>query len=406
MRIKNYFVFFLVFFLALAETSFAETYRIGEKEYPVIGIRLSKSGLTRLAHIESRQLNMLRRNFYLQAGRRIVLIEKTVRDLNGRKWGLAFVEEGIPIYVVIDRNDHYFPNSRINQLQYEIFAVTNDEFSVTAFGKTVLVGPSEIFRAEFGDNLKIDIFIPSERFGVDGKQDTKFTLDDSQVFVHDKSTVFQDASHILNSEFRITDLSEDLKQILATIAEAGDSEEIKNAVLNTFNRKFINQKSCLEVIEIGGDASVAAGLDSGTIARYLSPIDAKLGLSGRISTTTTFPEGLEFRTLRFRDKVFASGIVEIKREIIRTSCSASEASQKIIAVDTHGTTAELNSSILENIKITKSFDNLPRYRCRDEALRIINTLTDQNLSLRVAYLVLAHFTRYKGDGRMTRCPSS
>ena len=382
--------------LVAVPASAEETVRILDESYPVLGVRISKSSSARLANIRDPDAKMMERSIYLLAGTRLLVAREFKTGEKKRQWALAITEDGLLVYVRTD-GTHYFERDFVERIDAEYFAVAQTQFPVDSqiYG-SVWITPSEVFEFLFGEGETIEIVIDKRKMGDAFIGADSVTVDIGHFSIIRRDDLIPDQ---LSEHFRIYDLQSELRDVLDGVSDLNLSDKDREAIGELVSRKFVTSKSCEETIDFRVGLSAEATLALGSL---LSPLDAKLGLTGAYSSNTVFPAGVEFEIQRYQK---GTNIVEIRHETIREKCTDLGVLQRVIAAELAGLRGEINTLSAEKRNFAVTESGYPIYTCRAQYLDLLAMLTkdDGELSREAATLMIAQFARYKGAGDASAC---
>lgn len=362
--------------------------KFGDTEYQITDIAVTKSSSARLARFEENNPEILRKYIYLPAGTLLYLLDHFERD--PRRYQLAVSEYGMPLYLLKGAN--YFPATRFTGMEGEYAAIPRDKIVVESevYGNVTLT-PSEVYSMEFLDYPRIAITIGRAKMGQLYTQDDVVTVaEDHFAYV---TLPIEDGAQP-PTPTQIYDFNSALDDILEGIS----SEDVSKLqrFRNYASGRFVSRKECEDEINygIGVEAELAAEFDT-----WLSPVEAKLGLTGNYQATRKYPVGTEFTVERY---TIDGRIYELKDESVAENCVSLEENRRI-RMAAGRVTAQLNTRDASDLDLRTDPKGRIIYTCRDEYLKIEKTLADQELRVGPARLLISRFTVYEDVTNAARC---
>lgn len=370
-------------------TSHAEDFiKFGETDYKISGIAVTKSSSARLARFDDDNPEILSKHIYLPAGTVLFLLDHFERD--PRTYQLAVSEHGMPLYVLNGPN--YFPATRFVGMKGEYAAIPRTKFVIdTKIYGAVTLTPSEVYAMTFLDYPNIAITLGKAKMEHLYKKDEIVTVpEDSFAYV---TLPIEEAAQP-PTPTQIYDFNSALEDILDGVAEQ-DVNKIQRFKEYASGR-FITRKECEDVINygLGVEADLVAEFDT-----WLSPVDAKLQLTGNFQVTRTHEAGTEFIVERY---TIGDRIYEIKDERVAADCVNLDDNRRI-RIAAGSVLAQLNSMDASDLKLRTDPKGRIIYTCRDEYLKIEKTLSDQELRMGPTRLLISRFTIYEDPKNAAQC---
>lgn len=362
----------------------------GDKTYQVTGVVAAKSSSARLARLDE-DLDILKKHIYLPAGTLLFLLDHFEHD--PRRYQLAVSENGMPLYVL--PNSNYFSANRFSSLQGEFAAVprANIEIDTDTYGRITLT-PSEVYSMEFRDHPLIAITIGRE------KMRSRYTEDEVVEVSEDRFAYVPlpiDDGAQPPKLTQIYDFKSVLDEILSGLSD--EPEDTIQRFKDYASGRFISRKNCEDEINYGFGIDAEAAVEFDT---WLSPVEAKLALSGTYKATRTYAVGTEFTIERY---VINGRVYEMKDESVAENCVDLEENRRI-RIATDRVAGQLNSEDASDLGLRTDPKGRIIYTCRDEYLKIEKTLHDQELRIGPARLLISRFTIYDDVGNAARCTSN
>ncbi|MGI9512609.1 MAG: hypothetical protein ACR2OL_06890 [Anderseniella sp.] len=379
---------FALLFVAVSPVWAKDIVKFGQKEYKVIGIAVSKSSSARLARFDDKDPEILKKYIYLPAGTILFLLDRFERD--PRKYQLAVSEHGMPLYVLPRLN--YFPKSRFTNMKGEYVAIPREKIPLkTKKYSAITLTPSEVYSMEFRDPPNIAITIDQAKMSDKYKGDEVIEVEEDK-FAYVSLPVA--VGRQLPTPTQIYDFNSALEDILKGVADK-DLDKLKQ-FKDYISGRFVTRKECQDEINYGLnlDAGLAAEFDT-----WLSPIEAKLALSGTFKATRKHSVGTEFTIERF---AIGDRIYEIKDEGVASNCVNLEENRRI-RIAAGRIIAQLNTQDATDLKLKTDPKGRIIYTCRDEYLKVEKTLRDQELREGPARLLMSRFTIYEDVRNAAKC---
>lgn len=305
-------------------------------EFEVLGVRISKSSIVRVANINGSRVTMSERPIYLPAGTPIVLTNGFQRGRNQRQWALSITEDGLLVYVRTD-GTHYINPDNLEKTQNIEFAISQNDIVVpTELYGNILITPSEIFTFSWKSGENIEIVIDEDKMRSAYTEDDHVSVSAADFRILSRDYI-EDHNNFTNF-FQDYDVVSELLSVLNSFTDLRITDDERENIQQFLERKYIREKDCQEMIQInlGVDAEIAAELRN----RFL-PVEGGLGLTGEFKQTITFPIGLAFDVERFRRYHRDDGgydVYEILTEQIREECRDLVYTQRVFASGPSGLT--------------------------------------------------------------------
>ncbi|MBP7001450.1 hypothetical protein [Amaricoccus sp.] len=391
----------------------AEERIVHGRSLEIVGPRIAKSGLGRVAEVTPSSVTMTERSAYIPAGTRMLLFKSGARDSRGRNWGLVLTEDGLLLFVRTD-GTHYYDESVINAYfsdEGEIrrsaargetpsiaIAQTGLDLNVPVYGPTS-ISPSEVFYFEPMQGDDIRLIVGRDKVGA-----ARYVKDET-VAVPAESFAVVDMGQMTSASFRDAfeeySIASRLDDVVSAIKsdESITDEAVRDKVFEAIKFRLITTKDCNEEIKFsaGMDGTVQAKFDV-----FFSPIKADLALSGSYNSTTTLPRGVSFKINRYK---YGDSITEIKDQSAYKDddCDQAPSYRSVSAYESNGKSGEINPDFLKSI-VQFNAVGRPVYTCRDEYLGILDSLIkDQSLSRATAAFLIANYARYEGGSDAAAC---
>jgi hypothetical protein len=194
-------------------------------------------------------------------------------------------------------------------------------------------------------------------------------------------------------------------EAFAAIADAfeGNMEfaEKREKILAYLTSRFLDSKSCESQISFSADINAEISLD---VSGFISPVTAKLGLTGDLSGKTEYAEGEEFEV----DRAARSGIIyEIKTDRTRANCASEPSAVRIFVSGSDGLKGELTAGEIEAAGFNSGRSGFPLYTCRQEFVALREILTNKyGLPTPIATFVIAYMGEYRQTDNASKCAQS
>lgn len=370
-------------------------FSIGEHEYEIEGVRIAKSSSVRLSALPDASPDMLGRSIYLRPGTYILLLRHYRRDSETRrKYQLAVTHNGLLVYVLASQ---YYHPDRFRGYADGLVAipVTNHEVSSEIYGPITFT-PSETYRFEFQESPYLEIIVDDNKIKENYTTEDRIRVDEKYFAI----VAVEELSDLDRfSVVRRYDVLSELADVIESVSDMDSNA--KEKLLSFAKRKFIRTKGCDDKIVLAAGIQGELGLD---ISNWLSPIDAKLALTGGVDFSTTYDRGVSFTVERYQ---LAGQVYEIKEEAVAPDCIVLEDKQRIRIAGTHGEKAHLDSQDHVPLDLGVTAKGRLAYSCREEYRRLFDSLVkEQDLSEAAARLLIARFTVFKYASDARRCAFS
>lgn len=391
-----------------------ETVQVFDKQLRITGFAISKSTIARLVNIYDQEaladpLSRQKR-FYVPAGTPLAILDRQYSDKGGRIWQLAATEDGLLIFIA-GRNKFkdksiasYYDSSIIKEKnvgrQTSIIAViqTAKMVGTKQYGDVGL-SQSEIYAVadpEVSDS-KISIIIDRSKLGDKWVQDEVVDITTSDVEII-SSDVFE-APVAWVTPFTRYDLFQEAQQIFEkTVRQGASANELSTKFSDFMESRFIENKECESEIEFGADLSGELGVD---VSGMLSPVTAKLALTGKIAGTKKYNRGEDFDITRVKR---LTSVYEIKTDRTRENCSSEPKSIRTTISGNNGVTGEISSGEILNAGFKSDQNGFPVYTCREEFLRLRDILSNRHgLPKSIATFVIALKGEFPSNADANKC---
>jgi hypothetical protein len=405
----------LLLMSAVISPAAADDLVIGEEKIPIIGYAITKSTSGRLVNVLSNNpladAKQTVKGVYIPAGTRVAILDRSYSDRQRRPWNLVVTEDGILAFVRGKGKHgeaHYWTEDQIGQFFRDgasAIAIIQTPLDIESkeYGKLKLT-VSEIYKVDSsvrsGVFDEVPVVLERAKVGEKWTKDEAISVSEGAVVLVYPDT-FTDKADIARPFRRYDPGKEILGAVEATIEQKSvpDAENVRKAVRAFLASRFLTSKNCESEIALSIDAGVALAVD---LSSLLSPVEAKLKISGDLKGATKYEKGEEFVIQRVfqpdRDTIY-----EIKRNMIRPNCAASPSGSRITVAGTDGAEGEINAANLKDA----GFEDAPVsavYTCRSEFFALRDILANKYfLPQDISTFVVANFSEFKGAKDPSSC---
>ena len=408
---------FLIVMAASVGHAAAEDLEIGGQKVSVTGFGISKSTSGRLVNVLAddplAQAQKTIKGVYIPAGTRLAFLDRSYRDTQGRMWNLVSTEDGILAYVragMNGRGSQYWTQDQIGKF----FAAGADQIAVVQAPQTIKTDKygaisltaSEIYRVDPEapqDNGQVPLVLDRSKLG-DAWSANQTIFVPEQVVALISPETFRNAGD-LEQPFTEYDPAREVLSAVDTALQTKtlpDAAAVRRRVQDFLTSRFITSKSCESEISFSLDTEAEAALG---LSGLLSPVEAKLKLTGSIAGATRYTKGEEFDIVRVRqaDNPY---IYEIKTSSNRPDC-ASAPKSRITVAGTDGVRGEINEANLEEAGFGDKTQGSPVYTCRAEFFALRDILANKAfLPQTISTFVVANLAEFRGASDPSTCAAN
>jgi len=400
-------------------TASAQPLVIQGEQLEIVSYAISKSTSARLVDIYSTRPLDNPQNFgkrvYIPAGMPLAIFGKSYNDRSGNTWHLATTYDGILVYII--GNNKYQSKSLAGFYGSEIFdektkdrpvkliAVAQSKKEVQSkLYPSVTLTQSEVYAVDSTDPNEntVSIILDKSKMGADWKGDDIATVSAGDVEVLSRDA-FLDSAEWSTPFLRYDVVAEAKNAVMEafrakTSGRTVDTNEVETKVSDFLSRRFIENKNCESDITVDLKLSGELGVD---ISSIISPITAKLSLTGGLSGEIVYKKGEEFEV----DRVSRSGLVyEIKTDRTRGDCASQPQAVRIFISGSDNSVGELTAGEIEDAGFVSGRSGFPLYTCRQEFLALRDILSNKyKLPTPIATFVIAHKGEYRPTDNASKC---
>jgi hypothetical protein len=386
-----------------------------DKSLRVVGFGISKSAVARLVNILDRQAlddpPSQRKRFYLPAGTRLALLDMQYTDSGGRIWQLAATDDGLLIFV---KGKHkyksggaadYYDKSIIEEKNVDrpnklIAVVQNSKRVQTKNYGDVGLSQSEVYAVvdpEVGEE-KISIVLDKSKLGELWKEDETIEISTEDVEVISSEAFAEPISWSV--PFTRYDFFAEAQRLFEdAVRQSRRRDETLGPRFSDFmSSRFVENKECDSEIEFSANIDGELGID---VSNILSPLTAKLGLTGRISGAKKYGEGEDFDIVRVKR---SASVYEIKTDRTREDCSSEPKSIRTTVSRNADISGEITSGGILSAGFESGNNGFPVYTCREEFLRLRDILSNRyGLSKSIATFVIGLKGEFPAGSDVNNC---
>jgi hypothetical protein len=386
-----------------------------EAQYRLKGYAIAKSTSARIVNVfrddALRDPKSDVKGVYVPAGTLVAILDYSYKDASGNTWQLASTEDGILMFIR-ERNkvgtaggkqyyDQSFLKEKLAGTSYSIVAVAQAGFEVkTEKYGNIIVTTSEAYAVVDPDATDGTAWILLDK----SKMGDKWISNEIVVAPKDRVALiagdaFEKASDWIQP-FTEYDAASEAKGILQKLVKDKnlDSEETQRKISDFISQRFLTTKSCES--EISYDLTLAGelGID---LSSVLSPVTAKLALTGKLSGKVSHAKGEDFSIRRVQRK---DVVYEIKTERTRENCSSAPKSIRTTVSGNNDVSGEITAGDLAAAGFPPDTNGFPIYRCRKE-FRLLRAILANKYSLpqSIATFVIGTFGEFEGAADAVDC---
>ena len=392
----------------------ADDIAIGSDRVAVNGFGISKSTSGRLVNVlipkplaKPREID---KGVYIPAGTRIALLDRSFKDKDGEPWNLVSTEDGIVAFIkgqAPQKAPYYWTKAQIDQFftgnTSQIAIVQAPQLIHTKTYGDVTLTASEIYRLDPDASApedKVAIILDRSKLGDLWTANETVAVPDEVLAVIGKDA-FEDVSDLEQPFILYDPVNDIMESVEATLngSNIPDSRTVRQQVLAFLSNRFVTSKTCDSVIKFKLETSVDAAVG---LSGLLSPVEAKLKLSGNVEGSTEYGKGEEFKIVRVK-RPGDENIYEIKTSSNREACSLAPTS-RILVAGTDGVDGEINEGNLAQAGFGENTKGSPVYTCRWEFFRLRDILSNKaSLPHPISTFVVANLAEFSGASDPSTC---
>lgn len=396
----------------------AQSMTVQDRKLEIAGYAISKSTIARLFDIYSSDAfnnpQTREKKVYLPAGTPLAILNNSYEDSSGYIWYLAVTSDGLLVYVIGENKNLPKPpagffNSAIfdektKDRQVKLIAIIQAKKDVKT-EKYAQIGltQSEVYAISDFDKEenKISLILDKSKLGDLWRGDEIVTTTTDDIEVLSREVFLR--SNEWAFPFLKYDPEKEAYDAIADVLHAKNRniDEVKDKVISYLASQFLESKTCKDQITINTNLNAELGID---ISSIISPITAKLAMSGSVTGKTEYKEGEDFEI----DRATRSGVVyEIKTDRTRQDCSSEPKSVRIFISGSDDVDGELTAGEIEDAGFLPGRNGFPLYTCRQEFFRLRDILSNKyGLPRPIATFVIAQKGEYRQTDNASKCEQS
>ncbi|MFI0842394.1 hypothetical protein [Mesorhizobium sp. IMUNJ 23232] len=416
MRLLSFAIFMVAMFV-LAPLN-AQPLQVQDKDVEIVDYAIAKSTIGRLFNIYSNDAlknpQIHEKKIYIPAGTPLALLNNSYEDSAGNTWHLAITYDGLLTYVIGENKTLAKPpagffrsaifDEKTKGRSVKLIAVIQAKKDVkTEKYNQIGLTQSEVYAVADinSEDNKISLVLDKSKLGDLWRADEVVTTTTDDVAVLSRDVFLK------SNEWAFPFLKYDpAKEAYNAIEDAfrknnRDIDELKDKILGYLNSRFLDSKSCETQISFDFTFDVELGIDLNTI---LSPITAKLAMTGGVSGKTEYAKGEDFDM----DRTTRSGVIyEIKTDRTRENCSSEPKSVRIYISGSDDVDGELTAGEIEAAGFSSGRNGFPLYTCRQEFFALRDILSNKyGLPRPIATFVIANKGEYRQTDNASKCEQS